>query len=58
MTTIQEYLNGKYPTLQDKKTAKKIDIREINEERKDQGITEKLEGENLDLSEYPNLKKI
>jgi len=34
MTTLQEYLNQKYPTPEAKKEVKEIDIQEINKERK------------------------
>jgi len=59
MTTLQEYLNQKYPTREDKERVKRIDIDDINEERKVQGIiTEKLAGGALDLSEYMNVEGV
>lgn len=56
MVNIQEYLNNKYPTTEDKKGVKKIYTLEINQEREKEDITEKLEGGELDLREYSNLE--
>src|SRR5437667_328099 len=49
MTTLQEYLDQKYPTREDKE--KVISLLSIENE-----IIEKLEGGELDLREYSNLK--
>ncbi|KLL02996.1 MAG: hypothetical protein MRERV_58c010 [Mycoplasmataceae bacterium RV_VA103A] len=58
MTTLQEYLNEKYPTREDKEKVEEINSYFISKELKDQGIIEKLDGGELDLREYINLKKI
>src|SRR5436190_21564039 len=49
MTTLQEYLNNKYPTQEDKEKVTKISTSEI---------TEPLEGGELDLREFKNLEEV
>ncbi|RHZ37580.1 hypothetical protein [endosymbiont GvMRE of Glomus versiforme] len=49
MTTLQDYLNNKYPTQPDKEALKEIILSEINE---------LLEGGELDLKEFTNLEKM
>ena len=49
MTTLQEYLNNKYPTKEDKEGVKKLATSEI---------TEPLEGGTLDLREFKNLEEV
>jgi len=49
MTTLQEYLNNKYPTPEDKEKVTKITTAEI---------TEPLEGGELDLREFRNLQEV
>jgi len=49
MTTLQEYLNNKYPTPEDKEKVTKISTAEI---------TEPLEGGELDLREFKNLEEV
>jgi hypothetical protein len=46
---IQEYLNNKYPTPEDKEVVKKLATSEI---------TEPLEGGILDLREFKNLEEV
>jgi len=58
MATLQEYLNSKYPMKEEKEKVREIDAYKINEERKKQGITEKLEGGELDLSEFVKVEKV
>src|SRR3954454_4585147 len=59
MTTLQQYLNSKYPSQEEKKyLATELNIEKINREREEQGIKEKLEGGELDLKEYPTLIEI
>jgi len=58
MTTLQEYLNNKYPTKEDKELVEKISIFSIYQERQEQNDSEPLEGGELDLSEFTNLKEI
>src|SRR5687767_10141598 len=58
MTTLQEYLDQKYPTKEDKEKVTEIDIRKIRSKRRKEGITELLEGDELDLREFKNLKKL
>ena len=59
MTTLQEYLNSKYTSQEEKKClATELNIEEINREREKQGINEKLEGGELDLEEYGSLVRI
>src|SRR4051812_20085605 len=59
MTTLQEYLDQKYPTLQDKEKVKVIEIKKTNQERKDQGLSDfKLKGSSLNLSQYSSLEKV
>src|SRR6185312_3168233 len=53
MVTLQEYLNSKYPTPEEKKR-----VREIKIDYKDKKESRKLDGQELDLSEYPNLEKV
>src|SRR5579862_563428 len=49
MTTLQEYLNQKYPTPADKEKLRQIILSESEKE---------IEGGELDLSEYVNLEKL
>ncbi|RHZ37608.1 hypothetical protein [endosymbiont GvMRE of Glomus versiforme] len=58
MTTLQEWLNKKYPTLKAKKRVESINIGEVNREREKQGVTELLEGGELDLSKYIKVEYI
>src|SRR4051812_24225807 len=58
MTTLQEYLNNKYPTREKMERVEEIDNLKINRERYKQGITELLDGGELDLSEYVSLKTV
>lgn len=58
MTTLQEYLNQKYPTLESKEQLTELNLEKINQEREAQGETELLEGGELDLTEFKNLAKI
>jgi len=51
MTTLQEYLNNKYSTLKEKECLKEIIINREN------SLSE-IEGGELDLSEYLNLKRL
>src|SRR5437016_1990184 len=55
--SIQEWLEEKYPSKESKEKLKWIDIDTINRERENQGTTEKLEGRELNLREYPNLER-
>ncbi|KLL01716.1 MAG: hypothetical protein MRERC_7c018 [Mycoplasmataceae bacterium RC_NB112A] len=60
MVNIQEFLNKKYPTQEEREKVEVIDIYEINQERQKEGINlneERLEGEELDLKDFINLKK-
>jgi len=59
MTTLQEYLNQKYPTKEEKEKVEEIAPGLINEESKKKGLkplTLSLEGGKLDVREYKNLK--
>ncbi|CFW93430.1 Leucine-rich repeat protein of unknown function [endosymbiont DhMRE of Dentiscutata heterogama] len=64
MSTLQEYLNQKYPTKKDKEQVKEIIIEDKSyydtdlEETIDDNPWEKIDGGELDLSDYSNLKKI
>ena len=58
MTTLQEYLNQKYPTQQDKETVLDLNLEKINQEREEQGQNELLEGGELDLTAFKNLEEI
>jgi hypothetical protein len=51
MTTLQEYLNDKYPTKEDKENVEKIVVDYDNP-------LKEIDGGELDLSEYPNLWEI
>ncbi|CAI2199048.1 12354_t:CDS:2, partial [Funneliformis geosporum] len=54
MTTLQEYLNQKYPSQEDKEKVEVINTyRDISNSKRN-----KLKEGNLDLSEYPNLTKL
>jgi len=55
---LQEYLNNKYPTKEEKEKVKEINIDKINIEEKGNKDTQWLEGGELDLSEYVNVEKI
>jgi Leucine-rich repeat (LRR) protein len=55
MTTLQECLNQEYPTQADKEKVKEVELNKILCQRGDNVITRKLEGGELDLTEYPNL---
>ena len=58
MTTLQDYLNQKYPTQQDKETVLDLNLEKINQEREEHGETELLEGGELDLTAFKNLAEI
>ncbi|CAI2176546.1 4221_t:CDS:2 [Funneliformis geosporum] len=58
MTTLQEYLTQKYPTLQDQEQLTELNLEKINQEREEQGETELLEGGELDLTTFKNLAEI
>jgi hypothetical protein len=58
MTTLQEYLNQEYPTSENKAIVKEINLAQISETRKQAGITELLEGGELDLKEFKNLEEV
>ncbi|CAG8598083.1 17007_t:CDS:2 [Funneliformis caledonium] len=66
MTTLQQYLNNKYPTLRDKQQVKEINIVEIDSERRNRGNKPNLKkisynGQGitfLDLSNCPNLTEL
>jgi hypothetical protein len=49
MTTLQDYLNKKYQTPQEKENIKEIILSDL---------TESLEGKELDLREFTNLEKV
>ncbi|CAJ0869080.1 11257_t:CDS:10 [Entrophospora sp. SA101] len=53
--TLQEYLNWKYPTREEREQVKEVDIDKINESN---DLTKRLDGGEVDLSEYVNLEKI
>src|SRR3954463_10196937 len=68
---LQEYLEWKYPTKEDKEGVKRIDVYDINKARRRAGITKKaknrkdkevdvvikLEGGELDLKEFKNVEE-
>lgn len=60
--TLQKWLDNEYPTKEDKEKCLQITIGWRDEFKSNLPLTEeqvkKLAGEELDLSEYPNLKKI
>jgi len=56
MTTLQEYLNNKYPTQKDKEAVQEINLEKINQEREQAGETELLAGGELDLGAFTNLQ--
>jgi hypothetical protein len=58
MTTLQEYLNNKYPTSEDKETLRELNLEKINQEREQEGQTGLLEGGELDLTTFTNLEEI
>jgi hypothetical protein len=58
MPTLQEYLNSKYPNPTEKEQVNQISTAEIQQEREQQGITDLLEGGELDLREYGEIKEI
>jgi DNA-binding protein YbaB len=58
MTTLQEYLNQKYPTQSEKEQVKEIDNEKINQELEEAGENNLLEGGSLDLTGFKNLEKI
>ena len=51
MTTLQEYLNEKYPTKKDKEPVKAIKINSKNP-------LKKIEGGELVLKDFPNLQEL
>jgi len=51
MTTLQEYLNEKYPTKKDKETVKEIKINSKNP-------LKKMDGGELVLKDFPNLQEV
>jgi hypothetical protein len=55
---LQEYLEQKYSTAEEKQTLKEISTSEIQKEREKEGQTELLEGGELDCREFLNLEKI
>src|SRR4051794_13634796 len=56
--TLQEYLNWKYPTKEDKERVREISSLDINKARKEVGIEEELAGGELDLKEFINLNTL
>ena len=59
MTTLQEYLNEKYPTEEDKEKVKKINISAILARlMQKQDFKPQNPEESLDLSEYKNLESL
>lgn len=58
MTTLQDYLNQKYPTQQDKEQLTDLNLEKISLNREEQGETELLEGGELDLTAFVNLEEI
>jgi len=57
MASIQEYLNKQYPTREEKEAVREIRLDEVNKEREKQGVG-KLDGGELDLSDFPNLWRL
>lgn len=51
MTTLQEYLNEKYPTKKDKELVKAIKINSKNP-------LKKIDGRELVLKDFPNLQEL
>ena len=58
MTTLQEYLNNKYPTQEDKETVQEINLEKINQAREQEGQTELLEGGEVDLRAFISLQEV
>jgi|SRR6185312_3945024 len=58
MATLQEYLDNKYPTREDKEKIEEINSNKIYKERKSQTITKLLKGGKLDLREFVNIKEV
>ncbi|RHZ35296.1 hypothetical protein [endosymbiont GvMRE of Glomus versiforme] len=65
MTTLQQYLDNKYKTKEERKKVKEIDVLEINKELETWSraectwvVDKLLEGGELDLSEYVNLEHL
>jgi hypothetical protein len=58
MVTLQEYLDQKYPTKEDKEKVKEIASHKICGERKSQGITKLLKGGKLDLRGFVNIEEV
>lgn len=58
MTTLQEYLDQKYPTKEEKEKVKSIDFWEVNIEWRRKGAVEKLKGGELDLKNFANIEKV
>ncbi|CAG8706310.1 5533_t:CDS:1, partial [Scutellospora calospora] len=58
MTTLQEYLNQKYPTKEDREKVKEIDVYKINKVEGSCAFDKILDGGKLDLSEYTRLEII
>ena len=58
MTTLQEYLNQQYPTPENKEAIQEINLAKISEAREKEGITELLEGGELDLREFKSLETV
>ncbi|CAJ0914563.1 1298_t:CDS:10 [Entrophospora sp. SA101] len=53
--TLQEYLNWKYPTREEREQVKEVDIDKINESN---DLTKRLDGGEVDLREKPKLTRI
>src|SRR4051794_30486896 len=68
MTTLQEYLNQKYPTKEEREKVRKVNINEIDIERReldnsldedlDSMLGKALEGGELDLREFKQLEEV
>jgi hypothetical protein len=58
MITLQEYLNNKYPTQEDKEKVQEINLEKINQEREQAGQTDLLEGGEVDLRVFTNLQEV
>ena|SRR6266487_4669106 len=55
---LQEYLDQKYPTKEDKEKVKEIDVKEINKKEKGFPFDSFLDGQEIDFSEFSNLERI
>src|SRR5437764_6496920 len=58
MITLQQYLNQKYPTKEEKEKVREINSAKMEEERRERERESKFEGGELDLRGFVNVERL